>query len=338
MTHRQVVVITGASAGIARATARQFGARGAQVALLARGQAGLDGAAKDVENAGGSALAIPTDVADYDQVDAAATQVEDTFGPIDVWINVAFTSVFAPFHEIGPEEFRRVTEVSYLGFVYGTMVALARMRPRDRGTIVQVGSALGERSIPLQSAYCGAKHAINGFTESLRTELMHDGSNIAITVVQMPAVNTPQFSWVLSRLPSHPQPVPPLYQPEVAARGVVFAADHPRRKQYWVGASTVGTLLGQKIAPALLDRYLAKTGYQSQQTGEKADPDRPHNLWEPVDGKDGHDHGAHGVFNSQAHGHCTQLWFSHHARLVSSVLAGVGTAGLATAILRLRGR
>jgi NAD(P)-dependent dehydrogenase (short-subunit alcohol dehydrogenase family) len=338
MTHRQVVVITGASAGIARATARQFGARGAQVALLARGQAGLDGVAKDVENAGGSALAIPTDVADYDQVDAAATQVEDTFGPIDVWINVAFTSVFAPFHEIGPEEFRRVTEVSYLGFVYGTMVALARMRPRDRGTIVQVGSALGERSIPLQSAYCGAKHAINGFTESLRTELMHDGSNIAITVVQMPAVNTPQFSWVLSRLPNHPQPVPPIYQPEVAARGVVFAADHPRRKQYWVGASTVGTLLGQKIAPALLDRYLAKTGYQSQQTGEKADPDRPHNLWKPVDGKDGHDHGARGVFNSQAHGDCAQLWFSHHSRLVSSVLAGAGTAGLATAILRLRRR
>jgi NAD(P)-dependent dehydrogenase (short-subunit alcohol dehydrogenase family) len=339
MTHRQVVVITGASAGIGRATARQFGARGAQVALLARGQAGLDGAAKDVENAGGSALAIPTDVADYDQVDAAATQVEDTFGPIDVWINVAFTSVFAPFDEVGPEEFRRVTEVSYLGFVYGTMVALARMRPRDCGTIVQVGSALGERSIPLQSAYCGAKHAINGFTESLRTELMHDGSNIAITVVQMPAVNTPQFSWVLSRLPNHPQPVPPIYQPEVAARGVGFAADHPRRKQYWVGASTVGTLLGQKIAPALLDRYLAKTGYQSQQSGEKADPDRPHNLWKPVDSKDGHDHGAHGVFNSQAHGHCVQLWFSHHARLTSSLLAGAGMAGLvATAISRLRRR
>jgi NAD(P)-dependent dehydrogenase (short-subunit alcohol dehydrogenase family) len=338
MTHRQVVVITGASAGIARATARQFGARGAQVALLARGQAGLDGAAKDVENAGGSALTIPTDVADYDQVDAAATQVEDTFGPIDVWINVAFTSVFAPFHEIGPEEFRRVTEVSYLGFVYGTMVALARMRPRDRGTIVQVGSALGERSIPLQSAYCGAKHAINGFTESLRTELMHDGSNVAITVVQMPAVNTPQFSWVLSRLPHHPQPVPPIYQPEVAARAVVFAADHPRRKQYWVGASTAGTLLGQKIAPALLDRYLAKTGYQSQQTKEKVGPDRPHNLWQPVDGKDGHDHGAHGVFDSQAHGHCAQLWFSHHARLSSSLLAGAGIAALATAVSRLRRR
>ncbi|MFY9805765.1 MAG: SDR family oxidoreductase [Pseudonocardiaceae bacterium] len=338
MTHRQVVVITGASAGIARATAAQFGARGAQVALLARGQAGLDGAAKDVENAGGTALAIPTDVADYDQVEAAAKQVEDTFGPIDVWINVAFTSVFAPFHEIKPEEFRRVTEVSYLGFVYGTMVALARMRTRNRGTIVQVGSALGERSIPLQSAYCGAKHAINGFTESLRTELMHDGSNIAITVVQMPAVNTPQFSWVLSRLPNHPQPVPPIYQPEVAARGIMFAADHPRRKQYWVGASTVGTLVGQKIAPALLDRYLAKTGYQSQQTAEKIGPDRPHNLWDPVDGANGHDHGAHGMFDSQAHDHSPQLWFSHHARLVSSVLAGAGITGLASAISRLRRR
>ena len=248
---RQVIVITGASAGIGRATARLFGARGAQVALLARGRAGLDGAAKDVENAGGTALAIPTDVADCQQVEAAATQVENDLGPIDVWINVAFTSVFAPFHEIKPEEFRRVTEVSYLGYVYGTMAALSRMRTRDRGTIVQVGSALGERSIPLQSAYCGAKHAINGFTESLRTELMHEGSNIHVTVVQMPAVNTPQFSWVLSRrcglhrhLGHH-------------------AADHPQRKQYWVGASTVGTLVAQKIAPALLDRYLARTGFQS---------------------------------------------------------------------------
>ncbi|MGH3721261.1 MAG: SDR family oxidoreductase [Pseudonocardiaceae bacterium] len=334
MTHRQVVVITGASAGIARATARAFGARGAQVALLARGRVGLDGAAKDVENTGGNALTIHTDIADYDQVNAAAGQVEDTLGPIDVWINVAFTSVFAPFHEIKPEEFRRVTEVSYLGFVYGTMAALARMRPRDRGTIVQVGSALGQRSIPLQSAYCGAKHAINGFTESLRTELMHEGSNIHVTVVQMPAVNTPQFSWVLSRLPNHPQPVPPIYQPEVAARGVLFAADHPRRKQYWVGASTVGTLLGQKIAPALLDRYLAKAGYRSQQTGEKAEPGRPHNLWEPVDGLDGHDHGAHGVFDEQAHSHAPQLWFSHHARLLSAAAA----TGVATAAAWLRRR
>src|ERR671929_215730 len=236
---RQVVVITGASAGIGRATARLFGARGAQVALLARGRAGLDGAAKDVENAGGTALAIPTDVADCQQVEAAATQVENDLGPIDVWINVAFTSVFAPFHEIRPEEFRRVTEVSYLGFVHGTMAALKRMLPRDAGTIVQVGSALGERSIPLQSAYCGAKHAINGFTSSLRCELLHERSNVAVTVVQMPAVNTPQFSWVRSKLPRHPQPVPPIYQPETVARNVLYAADHPRRREYWVGSTTM---------------------------------------------------------------------------------------------------
>jgi len=217
----QVVVVTGASGGIGRATAVAFGARGAKVALLARGRAGLDGAAKDVQNAGGEAVVIPTDVGDFDQLDAAATQVEDTFGPIDVWINVAFTSVFAPFHQIEPAEFRRVTETSYLGYVHGTMVALSRMRPRDRGIIVQCGSALGGRAIPLQTAYCGAKHAINGFTESLRTELLHDHSNVHLTIVQMPAVNTPQFSWVLSRLPHHPQPVPPIYQPEVAARGIV---------------------------------------------------------------------------------------------------------------------
>jgi NAD(P)-dependent dehydrogenase (short-subunit alcohol dehydrogenase family) len=338
MTSPQVVVITGASAGIARATARQFGARGAHVGLLARGQAGLDGAAKDVDNAGGKALAIPTDVADYAQLASAAARIEDTFGPIDVWINVAFTSVFAPFHEITPEEFRRVTEVSYLGFVYGTMVALSSMRPRDRGTIVQVGSALGARAIPLQSAYCGAKHAINGFTESLRTELRHDASNIHITIVQLPAVNTPQFSWVLSRLPNHPQPVPPIYQPEVAARAVVFAADHPQRKQYWVGASTVGTLVGQKIAPAVLDRYLARTGYSSQQTGRKANPERPHNLWEPVDGPSGHDHGAHGAFDSRAHRHAPQLWFSHHARQVCTVTAAAGVTALAAAITRWRRR
>ncbi len=331
MTTPQVVVITGATAGIARATAQVFGARGDHVALLARGRAGLDGAAKDVESAGGKALAIPTDVADYDQVEAAAQQVEDTFGPIDVWINVAFTSVFAPFHEIKAEEFRRVTEVSYLGFVYGTMVALSRMRPRNRGTIVQCGSALGGRSIPLQSAYCGAKHAINGFTESLRTELIHEGSNIHVTVAQMPAVNTPQFSWVLTRLPNHPQPVPPIYQPEVAARGIVFAADHPQRKQYWVGASTVGTLFAQKFAPALLDRYLAKTGFASQQTGEKVDPNRPNNLWEPVDGAEGHDHGAHGEFDDKARSQAPQLWFSHHARTVSATVGGVLGVGAALA-------
>jgi len=339
MADSQVVVITGASAGIARATARLFGARGAQVGLLARGQAGLDAAAEDVERAGGKALAIPTDVADYDQVEAAAGQVEAAFGPIEVWVNVAFTSVFAPFHEIRPEEFRRVTEVAYLGFVYGTMAALARMRPRDRGTIVQVGSALGGRSIPLQSAYCGAKHAVNGFTESLRTELMHEHSNIRVTVAQMPAVNTPQFSWVLSRLPNHPQPVPPIYQPELAARGVLFAADHPQRKQYWVGTSTVGTLLGQKLAPAVLDYYLARTGFASQQTDQKVAPDRPHNLWEPVDGVHGHDHGAHGVFDARAQSSDPQLWCSHHVRLVSGAAAGAATAGVAgLAAAAVRGR
>jgi NAD(P)-dependent dehydrogenase (short-subunit alcohol dehydrogenase family) len=337
VTSAPVVVITGASAGIARATARQFGARGACVGLLARGRAGLDAAAEDVENAGGSALAIPTDVARYDQLDAAATKVEDTFGPIDVWINVAFTSVFAPFHEVGPAEFRRVTEVTYLGFVYGTMVALARMRPRNRGTIVQCGSALGARSIPLQSAYCGAKHAINGFTESVRTELMHERSGINITVAQMPAVNTPQFSWVLSRLPRHPQPVAPIYQPEVAARAIVFAADHPERKQYWVGASTVATLVGQKIAPALLDRYLARTGVDAQQTDEEVEPGRPHNLWEPVDGPDGHDHGAHGIFDERARSRAPQLWFSHHARTASAATAAVAALGVyATASRRRR--
>ena len=266
----QTVVITGASAGIGRATAQLYAKRGDRVGLVARGETGLDGAVRDVERAGGKALAVPTDVADYDQVKEASCRVEDAFGPIDVWINVAFTSVFAPFWEITAEEFKRVTEVSYLGFVYGTRVALDLMKPRDRGTIVQVGSALGERSIPLQSAYCGAKHAINGFTSSLRTELMHEGSNVHITVVQMPAVNTPQFSWVLSRLPNHPQPVPPIYQPEVAARGVAFAADHPGRKQYWVGASTAATILANKFAGPLLDRYLARTGFESQQTDEAA--------------------------------------------------------------------
>ncbi|MGI8816245.1 MAG: SDR family oxidoreductase [Pseudonocardia sp.] len=329
MTAPQVVVITGASAGIGRATARAFGADGARIGLLARGQAGLDAAAKDVENAGGKALAIPTDVADHAQIDRAAIQIEETFGPIDVWVNVAFTSVFAPFHQISPAEFRRVTEVSYLGYVYGTMVALDRMRPRDQGTIVQVGSALGARAIPLQSAYCGAKHAINGFTESVRTELMHEDSNIHITVAQMPAVNTPQFSWVLSRLPNHPQPVPPIYQPEIAAQAVLYAAAHPKRKQYWVGASTAATTIGQKLAPALLDRYLAATGYSSQQTDQRVDPDRPNNLLTPLDDQPGTDHGAHGGFGSKALGRDPQLWMSKHPRI--STIAGVTGAALAGA-------
>ncbi len=323
----QTVVITGASAGIGRATARLFGARGARVGLIARGQAGLDGAARDVKDAGGTALAISADVSDYDQVTAAAQQVERELGPIDVWVNVAFTSVFAPFEQITAAEFRRVTEVSYLGFVHGTMAALALMRPRGRGTIVQVGSALGERSIPLQSAYCGAKHAINGFTSSLRCELRHEKSGVHVTVVQMPAVNTPQFSWVRSRLPRHPQPVPPIYQPEVAARGVLYAADHPQRKEYWVGASTAATLLANRLAPAVLDRYLARTGYDSQQTSQPVEPDRPENLLQPIDGSSGQDHGPHGIFDDRSHDRSPQLWLAQHARATSGVLAGAVVTG-----------
>ena len=318
----ETVVITGASAGIGRATAELFGRRRANVVLIARGEDGLRAAATAVEAAGGNALAVPTDVADFQAVDRAAEQAESRFGPIDVWVNVAFTSVFAPFWEIKPAEFRRVTEVSYLGFVHGTMAALARMRPRDRGTIVQVGSALGYRSIPLQSAYCGAKHAVNGFTESVRTELMHDGSNVRITIVQMPAVNTPQFSWVLSRLPRRPQPVPPIYQPEVAAKGVVFAADHPDRKEHWVGASTVGTIVAQRIAAPLLDRYLARTGYDSQQTKEPAGPGQPTNLWEPVDQQPGSDHGAHGDFDDASHSRSAQLSVTEAVEKVTDKAAG----------------
>lgn len=322
----RTVVITGASAGVGRAAATAFAARGDRIGLLARGRAGLDAAAKDVTAAGGQALPIVTDVADYDQVDAAATQVEEAFGPIDVWVNVAFSSVFAPFTEITADEFRRVTEVSYLGFVHGTMAALARMRSRDAGAIVQVGSALGARSIPLQSAYCGAKHAINGFTESVRTELLHEHSNIHVTVVQMPALNTPQFSWVLSRLPRHPQPVAPIYQPEVAARAIVYAADHPRRKQRWVGASTVATILGQRLLPAVLDRYLSKTGYSSQQTEQGVSPDRPANLWAPADDEPGHDYGAHGVFDDSASSRSPQLWLGEHVRELSVAVAGAALA------------
>src|SRR3984885_12687946 len=328
----QTVVITGASAGIARATARLYGERGDRVGLIARGQAGLDGVAADVTRAGGVACAVPCDVADFAQVDKAASQIEEALGPIDVWINVAFTSVFAPFADIEPDEFRRVTDVSYLGYVHGTMAALQRMRARDSGTIVQVGSALSERSIPLQSAYCGAKHAINGFTSSLRCELMHEGSNVKVTVVQMPAVNTPQFSWVKSRLPDKPQPVAPIYQPEVAARGIAYAADHPARREYWVGASTAATLIANKFAPALLDRYLARTGYSSQQTNEPDDPGRPDNLIEPVDGPQGSDHGAHGDFDDRAHSRSAQLWLSHHP--AAGLLAACGTTAAGVMLAR----
>jgi NAD(P)-dependent dehydrogenase (short-subunit alcohol dehydrogenase family) len=321
----KVVVVTGASAGIGRASAKAFGARGDSVALLARGEMGLAGAADDVHAAGGRALVVPTDVADYDAVDKAAERVEQELGPIDVWVNVAFTSVFAPFWKIEPAEFRRVTEVNYLGYVHGTRAALDRMLPRDRGTIVQVGSALAYRGIPLQSAYCGSRHAVQGFNESLRCELLHEHSKVRTTMVQMPAVNTPQFSWVLSRLPKQAQPVPPIYQPEIAAKAVAFAADHPRRREYWVGGSTVGTLAANAIAPGVLDRYLGRTGFKSQQTDQDRDPDQPANLWKPADGTDGHDYGAHGAFDDRATGRAPQLWLSHHHGLLA-VAGGLALA------------
>jgi NAD(P)-dependent dehydrogenase (short-subunit alcohol dehydrogenase family) len=340
MNSGRVVVVTGASGGIGRATARAFAATGASVALLARGESGLDGAVEDVRRSGGTALALPTDVADADQVQAAAERVEQELGPIDTWVNVAFTSVFAPFDQISPAEFTRVTQVSYLGYVYGTMAALSRMKARNRGTIVQVGSALAYRGIPLQSAYCGAKHAIQGFNESLRCELLHERSGVNVTMVQMPAVNTPQFSWVLSRLPRHAQPVPPIYQPEVAARAVLFAADHPRRREYWVGASTAATLMANAVAPGLLDRYLARTGFDSQQTEGPKDPQQPVNLWEPADGAEGDDFGAHGVFDDKATDRSAQLWASQHhgATAAGSAVAAVLGAAAATMWRRTRVR
>jgi NAD(P)-dependent dehydrogenase (short-subunit alcohol dehydrogenase family) len=340
MSAPQTVVVTGASAGVGRAVARAFGERGANVALLARGEDGLEGAAKDVEAAGGTALAIPVDVADATAVDAAASQVVAQFGALDVWVNDAFSSVFAPFWQISPEEFERTTEVSYLGYVYGTRAALDRMLPRDRGAIVQVGSALAYRGIPLQSAYCGAKHAIQGFTESLRCELLHRGSHVRVTMVQLPAVNTPQFGWVRSRLRRHAQPVPPIYQPEVAARAVLYAADHPKRREYWVGGSTVATLIANAVAPALLDRYLARTGFRSQQDQQPHDPTDPGNLFEPVDAGPRSDQGAHGEFDRRAHRRSLQLWASQHHGLLAG-LAGVGAgagAAAAAAAQRLRSR
>jgi NAD(P)-dependent dehydrogenase (short-subunit alcohol dehydrogenase family) len=299
-----VIVITGASAGVGRATAIRFAREGARIGLLARGRAGLEGAKADVERAGGQALAIPTDVADADAVEKAAEQVEQAFGPIDIWINVAMASVFSPVKEMLADEYKRVTDVTYLGQVYGTQSALKRMLPRDKGTIILVGSALAYRGIPLQSAYCAAKHAIQGFADSLRTELLHDKSGVTLTMVQMPALNTPQFSWVKSRLPNKAQPVPPIYQPEVAAEAIYFSSKNPRRELF-VGFPTYEAVLGNKVAPEFADWYLAKTGFSSQQTDEKDDPNRPNNLYDPVD--DDEDHGTRGTFDSRAHGSSVML-------------------------------
>jgi len=291
----ETVVITGASAGVGRAVARELATRGARIGLLARGVEGLEAAKREVEERGGRALVIPADVANHDEVDAAATRVEESFGPIDIWINNAMVSVYSPIRELKPDELRRVTDVTYHGCVWGTMAALRRMLPRDRGVIVQVGSALAYRGIPLQAAYCAAKHAIQGFNDSLYCELLHDRSKVRLTMVNLPALNTPQFDWVLSRLPHRAKPVGPIFQPEVAARAIVWAAFHHRRELN-VGWPTTKAIIGNNFFPGLIDRYLARTAVEGAQTEEPEDPHRDHNLWKPLPG----DHGAHGRFDATA--------------------------------------
>jgi NAD(P)-dependent dehydrogenase (short-subunit alcohol dehydrogenase family) len=314
-----VAVITGASAGIGRAIVRQFAREHADIALLARGADGLEAAAREVEAAGGRALAVPLDVADHAAVEAAAAAIEESLGPIDVWVNNAMVSILAPLDQVTPEEFERITHVTYLGYVWGTMAALKRMRPRNRGSIVQVGSALAYRAIPLQAAYCGAKHAIRGFTESVRCELLHDKSRVRISIVELPGVNTPQFQWMKNRMPHKSQPIGAVFQPEVAARAVVWAARHHRRELY-VGGPSVSAIVGDKIAPGLLDHYLARTVYTGHQTDQPEDPNRPDNLWHPVPG----DHGAHGPFDHRAKRHSLQLWATTNRTWIA---AGAGLVG-----------
>lgn len=302
----QTVVITGASAGVGRALARRFAQDGAAIGLVARNRERLDAAVREVEQVGGRGLACPTDVADPDAVERAAQAVEEQLGPIDVWVNGAMATIFSPFSKLEPDEYRRATEVTYLGTVYGTMSALRRMRGRNAGVIVQIGSALAYRSIPLQSPYCGAKHAIVGFTDSLRSELIHDDSKVQLVVVQLPAVNTPQFDWGRNKMPHRPQPVPPIFQPEVAAEAIHYAAEHPRR-ELWLGWPTVKAVLGQKAVPGMLDHMLAGMGYTGQQTDEPAEPSGG-NLYTTVDG----DYAAHGRFDDKASDHSSELWFAKH--------------------------
>jgi NAD(P)-dependent dehydrogenase (short-subunit alcohol dehydrogenase family) len=325
----RVVVVTGGSAGVGRAAAQAFAKRGAKVAVLARGQDRLEDAAQELKSLGApDAMGIQTDVSDAEQVERAAQQVEEKLGPIDAWVNNAMVTVFGPFTQMAPDEFRRVTEVTYLGAVHGTRAALKRMLPRNRGVIVQVGSALSDRSIPLQSAYCGAKHAIRGFTDSIRSELIHEKSRVRLTMVQMPALNTPQFDWCKSNMPNRAQPVPPIYQPEIAADAIVYAATHRRREMY-VGLPTVEAMWGNKIIAGWLDRMLGKSNYQAQQTNQPEDPSRPCNLWDPVPGQ----FGAHGRFDDRARSRSLQLWASEHIGLrrgvigASAVLCAI-TAGI----------
>jgi NAD(P)-dependent dehydrogenase (short-subunit alcohol dehydrogenase family) len=321
---RETVVVTGGSAGIGRATVREFARHGCNVAILARGKDGLEAARRDVEDLGGQGLAISTDVADWKAVEAAADQIESELGPIDIWVNNAFAGIFSRFMDVTPEEYERVTQVTYLGQVNGTRAALKRMLPRNHGSIVLVGSALAYRGIPLQSAYCGAKHAIQGFIDSVRCELLHDKTNVTITMVQMPGVNTPQFDWIRAKLPGQPRPVGKVYQPEVAARAI-YAAAHDGRKEMLVGLPTVEAVWGNKVASSLLDEYLAATGFKSQQRPERVSPDRKDNLFEPVAG----DHGAHGSFDSEAVDSSAELWMTEHKKQLG--LAALGAAAIAGA-------
>ena len=327
-----VIVVTGATAGVGRATAVAFAREGARVGLVARGGDGLEGARQEVEAAGGEAVVLPADVSSAEEVETAAELAERELGPIDTWVNNAMVTVFSLFADLSPEEFRRVTEVTYLGTVHGTMAALRRMRPRDRGTIVQVGSALAYRGIPLQAAYCGAKHGVKGFTESLRTELLHEGSAVGVTMVHLPALNTPQFDRCRTHLAWQPQPVPPIYQPEVAAEAVLLAV-RSRRRELYVGWPTVATVLGNKLAPGAMDRYLAATGIESQHTDEPVDPERPDNLYASLPG----DPGAHGRFDTEAHEGSVELLASEHRAAASLALLGAAALG-ASALRRRRSR
>jgi NAD(P)-dependent dehydrogenase (short-subunit alcohol dehydrogenase family) len=326
MTTSRIAVVTGGSAGLGRATVRELAARGWDVAVLARGQDGLDGATADIRAAGRRALGIPTDVADRAQVEAAADRVEAEWGPIDLWVNDAMVGVFGEFLETDPDDFERATAVNYFGFVNGTRAALSRMVPRDHGHVVQVGSALAHRGIPLQAAYCAAKHAVQGFTESVTTELLHNKSAVRISTVDMPALNTIQFNWVRTTLPDHPQPVAPIFEPEVGARAIADVADRPRRRS-WIGEPTLGTVLGNRIVAGWLDVFMAKTGYSGQQAPDKSEPMLPDNLYEPTAG----DHGARGIFSDRAHSSSPQIWYTRNRRLSYglAVAAALG-AGAAT--------